>query len=98
MPTTILSFGASGSRNFLTAEHEVHKVWTREWDRIERGLRGGVHVRSALRRFDWELATGESYKMRQDQANYVNFPRLYLDALVGQIERQYPLPQQGLSF
>lgn len=96
--TRVHSGSLSREKAFLSNEHPVHSAWLGHWQRLERAMKGGVHVLPLLRRFDWEKETGESIAQREGWATYVNFPDLYLGAITGLITPKLPKPGQGLSF
>lgn len=85
-------------RPFLNSQHPVHRAWAEEWLRLERAMKGGVHMTSTLRRFEWETETGEAFRHRRDWATYVNFPKAFAEGITGYLMRQAPKPGRGLEF
>jgi hypothetical protein len=84
-----------GPRAFLRSEHDIHRLWDNRWGWIERAMKGGVHMQSLLRRFDWELENGDSITQRQRTASYINYPDLFATALAGHLTRSAPEPNYG---
>jgi hypothetical protein len=69
-------------RKWLDSQHGVYKANLNLWQRNERRLRGGEDVIGELRKFDWEL-DGDHYRLRQEQAAYINFPESYATKIAG---------------
>lgn len=77
----------------IRAAHEIGP-----WLRNEIRLRGGDEVLTYLRKFEWEMATGDHFSGRKREAGYLNFPDLFVTSMLGHLMREAPAPDAGLDF
>lgn len=94
-PTIVQRAPLRGPRAFLRNEHEIHAAWAEHWKWLEQTMKGGPHVKTLLRRFDWETDGGDSIKQRQRTATYPNWPYLFAATLAGFLTRSAPTPNYG---
>lgn len=85
-------------REFLAEKHPIYEAKKDEWIENERRLRGGREVLAELAKFEWETDTSDRYAARKAQATYINFPDMYLQAMVGHLFRQAPEVDSALQF
>lgn len=89
---------SSGKRGWLNSKHPAYEEMLDEWVTNERRMLGGKLVLDELMRFDWELANGEHYTSRQQNAVYLNFPDRFASMIVGHMMREAPTPEGALNF
>lgn len=83
---------------WLTNQHPIYKANIARWELNEARFGGIDETRDELIPFDWESDTGDHYRMRQDNATYLNFPERFADILVGHMMRQAPDAGLTLNF
>jgi hypothetical protein len=93
---------AEDKQAWLDSTHPLWDTWKDFWLRQERRLFGGEAVKGELDRFSSEQESvkggNDRYVSRQRQATYLNFPDVAATAFVGQLSKQAPQPDAGISF